>query len=148
VMVIKRSAQLSGDVPQQKARTRTLDKLPRRYARGLVATDVAGRGFTWTGISHVIKLPPCPDDRKTTSNRIGAPAGPAQGTRISFACEMMLSMIRRLKPAGKTKWSCISTGDATCSKRACHKRQPGALGKGLGSMPIEPSRLLLLPPTR
>ena len=77
---------LSGEIAQVK-RTKTLERFKSGKLRGLIATDVAGRGIHVDGVSHVINydLPEDPEDYVHRIGRTGR-AG-EKGVSISFASE-------------------------------------------------------------
>jgi superfamily II DNA/RNA helicase len=90
------AAALHGDM-NQRARSRTLQRLHRGAVRVLVATDVAARGIDVNGISHVINfdLPKQAEDYVHRIGRTGR-AG-ATGIAISFASFRDRMQVQRIE---------------------------------------------------
>jgi superfamily II DNA/RNA helicase len=90
------AAALHGDM-NQRARSRTLQRLHRGAVRVLVATDVAARGIDVNGISHVINfdLPKQAEDYVHRIGRTGR-AG-ANGIAISFASYRDRMQVQRIE---------------------------------------------------
>lgn len=77
---------LTGDVVQAK-RISTLNDFKSGKIRGLVATDVAGRGIHIDDVSHVVNFT-LPDEPEDYVHRIGRTGRAGNtGISISFACE-------------------------------------------------------------
>lgn len=125
-----KAAALHGDM-QQRARTRTIERLKKGEIRILVATDVAARGIDIKTISHVFNfdLPQCAEDYVHRIGRTGRSG--ATGVAVSFASARDLSNVRDIEEF--TGHKLIATTVAGMEPKTSMTASRGKRGVGRGS---------------